>query len=55
MFERLRHMLVKEFIQIFKDPRMRAVLIVVPIVQVLIFGYAVTTDVRDVRVAVVTA
>ena len=52
MFERLRHMLVKEFIQIFKDPRMRAVLIVVPIVQVLIFGYAVTTDVRDVRVAV---
>ncbi len=51
MFERLRTMLRKEFIQVLRDPRMRAVLVVVPIVQVLIFGYAVTTDVRGIRVA----
>lgn len=48
----LRAMLKKEFIQALRDPRMRAVLLVVPIVQVLVFGYAVTTDVRDVRLAV---
>ena len=52
MFERLRHMLRKEFIHVLRDPRMRAVIIVVPIFQVLIFGYAVTTDVRDIRTAV---
>ncbi len=51
MFERLRTMLRKEFIQIFRDPRMRAVLIAVPVAQVIIFGYAVNTDVRGVRVA----
>jgi ABC-2 type transport system permease protein len=52
MVERLKHMLKKEFIQIFRDPRMRAVIFVVPVFQVLIFGYAVTTDVRDIRTGV---
>ncbi len=52
MFERLWHMLVKEFIQILRDPRMKGVIILMPIVQALVFGYAVTTDVRDVRTAV---
>lgn len=52
MLEPLWNMLKKEFIQIFRDPRMRAMLIVVPLVQVIIFGYAATTDVRDIRMAV---
>lgn len=52
MFEPLKAMLRKEFIQALRDPRMRAVLLVVPVVQVLIFGYAVTTDVKEVRLAV---
>ncbi len=52
MLERLRHMLKKEFIHALRDPRMRAVILVVPVFQVLIFGYAVTTDVRDIRTAV---
>jgi ABC-2 type transport system permease protein len=52
MVERLKHMLKKEFIQIFRDPRMRAVIFVVPVAQVLIFGYAVTTDVRNIRTGV---
>jgi ABC-2 type transport system permease protein len=52
MFERLRHMLKKEFIHVLRDPRMRAVIVVVPIFQVLLFGYAVTTDVRHIRTAV---
>jgi ABC-2 type transport system permease protein len=53
MGERIKHMLIKEFIQVFRDPRMRTVIFVIPLVQTLIIGYAVTTDVRHVRTAVV--
>lgn len=52
MWERIRHILIKEFLQTLRDPRMRAVLIAVPIVQSVVFGYAVTTDVRDVSIVV---
>lgn len=51
MFERIHHMLIKEFIQVFRDPRMRVVLFVIPCVQVLVIGYAVSTDVKHVRTA----
>ena len=52
MFERIRQMLIKEFIQVFRDPRMRTVIFVIPAVQTLVIGYAVTTDVRHVATAV---
>lgn len=52
MFERVRHMLKKEFIQVFRDPRMRIVIFVIPCFQVLVIGYAVSTDVKNVRTAV---
>ena len=45
-------MLIKEFIQVLRDPRMKGVLFVMPVVQLVVFGYAVTTDVRNVRTAV---
>jgi ABC-2 type transport system permease protein len=53
MWERLRNMLIKEFLQVLRDPKMRGIIFVMPLVQVMVFGYAVTTDVRDVPVAVV--
>lgn len=53
MRERLRHMLVKEFLQLFRDPKMRRMVFLMPLLQVLVFGYAVSTDVRDVPTAVV--
>ena len=52
MFERLRAMLIKEFIQVLRDPRMRFVVFVIPAVQTIIFGYAVNTDVRHVATAI---
>jgi ABC-2 type transport system permease protein len=52
VLERLKAMLRKEFIQVLRDPRMRFVVFVIPIVQTIIFGYAVNTDVRDVDLAV---
>lgn len=52
MLHRLRPMLVKEFIQALRDPRMRLMILVVPVIQLLMFGYAVSTDVRRVELAV---
>jgi len=45
-------MLIKEFIQVFRDPRMRIVLFVLPALQTVIFGYAVNMDVRNIPTAV---
>ena len=51
-FERLRQMIKKEFIQVLRNPKMRAIVLVMPVVQSLIFGYAVTTDVNQVTTAI---
>jgi len=48
MLARLKQMLIKEFIQVFRDKRTRLVLIVPPILQMLIFGYAATYEIRQV-------
>lgn len=50
--ERIKRMLVKEFIHIFRDPKMKGVIFMMPIIQVLVFGYAVTTDVKNVATAI---
>jgi ABC-2 type transport system permease protein len=52
MLERIKRMLVKEFIQILRDPRMKGVIVLMPIVQAMVFGYAVSTDVSNVRTAI---
>jgi ABC-2 type transport system permease protein len=52
MFDRLKSMLIKEFIQVFRDPRMRIVLFVIPIIQTVIFSYAVNMDVKNIPTAV---
>jgi ABC-2 type transport system permease protein len=52
VLERLKAMLTKEFIQVLRDPRMRFVMFVIPVVQTIIFGYAVNTDVRHVALAI---
>lgn len=51
MFERILEMVRKEFRQSFRDPRARVVMIVPPIMQLLIFGFAVNLDVEHVRTA----
>ena len=45
-------MLRKEFIQTFRDPRTRWLLFAPPIIQMLVFGYAATLDVKHVALAV---
>jgi ABC-2 type transport system permease protein len=52
MLERIKHMLIKEFIQVFRDPKMKRIIFLVPVIQILVFGYAVTTNVNHVATAV---
>jgi ABC-2 type transport system permease protein len=52
MWERIYRMLVKEFIQVLRDPRMKAMIFVMPVIQLILFGYAVTTDVDHIKTAV---
>jgi ABC-2 type transport system permease protein len=47
---RVRELVRKEFIQLFRDKKNRPLLIVAPLVQLILFGYVVTTDVRDITV-----
>jgi ABC-2 type transport system permease protein len=51
MWERIRVILRKEFIQALREPRMRVLLFIPPITQLLIFGFAVNLDVDRARIA----
>ena len=53
MWERILTLLRKEFRSVLRDPRMRLVIFGLPVLQTLIFGYAVTLDVRHVPLAIV--
>lgn len=46
---RIGNMVKKEFIQTLRDPRMRWLLFGPPIIQMLVFGYAATLDVKTWR------
>lgn len=52
MLNRVLAILRKEFIQIRRDPRTLAVMFLIPIVQLLLLGYAATTDVDHIPTAV---
>ncbi len=50
MWQRLRVIIRKEFIQALREPRMRFILIMPPLVQMIIFGLAVNLDVENARI-----
>jgi ABC-2 type transport system permease protein len=51
MRQRLRRIMRKEFLQVLRDPRMRAMLFMPPLIQLLVFGYAANLDVNTARIA----
>jgi len=51
MWERIFVILRKELIQALREPRMRVLLFVPPIVQLIVFGFAVNLDVDHARIA----
>lgn len=52
MWQRILALALKEFLALFRDPRSRVVTFVPPLIQLLVFGYAATFDLRDIRYAV---
>jgi len=52
MILRLRSLIRKEFIQIVRDPRTLGLTLLYPVVMLLMLGYAITNDVRNIPLAV---
>jgi ABC-2 type transport system permease protein len=52
MWQRVHQMVLKEFIQLIRDKRSLSLLLVPPLLQLLILGYAVTFEVRHIATAV---
>ena len=52
MILRTRSLIRKEFLHIFRDRRTLVVMFVMPIVQLVLLGYAATTDIEHLRTAV---
>ena len=50
--QRLASLVRKELIELRRDPRLFAIVIVAPLVQLTLLGYAATTDVHDVPIVV---
>jgi len=50
---RLRQMVRKEMRQVVRDPKSRPIIFVSPVVQMILLGYAATTDVKDISTMVV--
>ena len=52
MLKRIRALMIKEFLALLKDKRSRTVVLIPPILQLLVFGYAATFDLNRVPFAV---
>jgi ABC-2 type transport system permease protein len=52
---RVLHLMKKELIELKRDPRLFGVVIIAPIIQLNVLGYAATTDVKDIPIAIVDA
>ncbi|OPY64664.1 MAG: Inner membrane transport permease YbhR [Syntrophorhabdus sp. PtaU1.Bin050] len=51
MFERIKQLVIKEFLHFFREKRTVFFLTVTPLIQILIFGYVATMDVNNVSTA----
>jgi len=52
---RVLHLMKKELLELKRDPRLFGIVIIAPIVQLIALGYAATTDVKDIPIAIVDA
>jgi ABC-2 type transport system permease protein len=55
LMRRVLHLMRKEFLELRQDPRLFGIVIMAPIIQLTVLGYAATTDVKDVPVVIVDA
>ncbi|RPI73721.1 MAG: hypothetical protein EHM45_20365, partial [Desulfobacteraceae bacterium] len=50
-FLRVKALFIKEWVQAFRDPRLRFLIIGPPLMQLLAFGYAANLDLKNIRMA----
>jgi ABC-2 type transport system permease protein len=50
---RVLHLMRKELLELKQDPRLFGIVIIAPIIQLTVLGYAATTDVKDIPIVVV--
>ncbi len=48
----MRGFIIKEFHHIFRDVRTMIIIFGMPVVQILLFGFAITTEIKDAKIAV---
>lgn len=49
---RFRAFVIKEFRHLLRDPRTMFVLFAIPIIQLMLFGYVITTEIKDAHIAI---
>jgi ABC-2 type transport system permease protein len=52
MNSRLKQLFIKEFIELMRDPRMRAIAIVVPVIQIVILAQAFVLELKNVELGI---
>jgi ABC-2 type transport system permease protein len=52
MLTRLRALMIKELLNILRDPKSRTVLIVPPIIQIFVFSFAMTMEAKNIHLGV---
>lgn len=52
MFERAKAILIKEFKQVLRDKRMKTVIFISPLLQIILFGYAANKDINYIPTAI---
>ena len=52
VLNRLRYLIVKEMLVTLRDPKSRVILVLPPLIQIILFSYAITQEVRNASVAV---
>jgi len=53
--QRIFYLIQKEFRQVFRDKAMLAIMFVAPVIQTIVLGFAMTTDVKNVKVMIYDA
>jgi drug efflux transport system permease protein len=53
MIQRIRTLIRKEFLELRRTPRLIGLIVVAPIIQLTMLGYAATTDVKNVPIVIV--
>ena len=51
-WDRMRALIVKEFIQVMRDKITLAIILFMPLAQLLIFGFAINTDIKHLKTVV---